>query len=394
MEALSCMFSKAGDLGIINGVKLPFDDPSISHLFYSDDAIILGEWDRDVIHNVVRILKCFHVCSGLQINFGKCNIFGLGVNLDEIEEMAFRVGCKAESFPFKYLGLTVGANMNRINNWRPVFDIFEKRLSMWKASLLSIGGRVTLFRSVLESLPSYFFSLYRAPVIVIEGFRKFLWEGSSSEKKLHWVAWDRVASPKKMGGLSLHNLKDINMALFSKRGWRLKTKRDNLWVHVVNVIHSGGSGWNSFPAKKAYGGVRCNIVFVLNKPVVGNIPLRNFFRGVVGNDESILFWLGPWLYDVPLKEKFPDLFRLEMVKNCSIRDRLDGEGLWLLRHDFESDPERSEWHTLDSVMGSVSRSNLTNRWKWMGSGSDVFSVAAVKRLIVSKKDYSSRYLLD
>ncbi|KAI3741088.1 hypothetical protein L1987_58755 [Smallanthus sonchifolius] len=201
IEALSCMIRKACSLGIVKGVSLPDDGPVVSHLFYADDAIILGEWSRDNILNVVRIMRCFYACSGLQINFGKSNLFGIGVHLGEVEEIAVLVGCKAESLPFKYLGLTVGANMNRIFNWRPVFDIFEKRLSLWKVSFLSIGGRVTLIRSVLESLPSYYFSLYRAPVKVVEDLesliRKFLWGGSSEEKKLHWVAWDRVASPKR-----------------------------------------------------------------------------------------------------------------------------------------------------------------------------------------------------
>ncbi|XP_021971359.1 uncharacterized protein LOC110866520 [Helianthus annuus] len=279
MEALSCMINKVCGLGIVRSVDLPEDGPSVSHLFYADDAIIIGDWSRDNIKNFIRILKCFHLCLGLYINFGKSNLFGVGMSFEDIEGMAAVVGCKAESFPCKYLGLTVGANMNRINNWRPVYDIFEKRLSLWKASCLSIGGRVTLIRSVLESLPTYYFSLYRAHVKVVEDLesliRRFLWGGSSMDKKLHWVAWDRVASPKKMGDLGLHRLNDVNTALLSKRGWRFKTEKDNLWVRVIKAIHSGGSDWDFLPTKKALGGVWHSIVSVLKKPIVGDVYLRN-----------------------------------------------------------------------------------------------------------------------
>ncbi|MFS7922512.1 hypothetical protein Hanom_Chr03g00250001 [Helianthus anomalus] len=121
--------------------------------------------------------------------------------------MAKEVGCKPDASPFKYLGVLVGANMNRINNWLPVYEVFQNRLAVWKSRLLSIGGRVTLIKSVLESLPSYYFFIYKAPKKVTDDLermiRKFLWGGSSEERKMHWVSWDRVTLSKKMGGGSV-----------------------------------------------------------------------------------------------------------------------------------------------------------------------------------------------
>ncbi|XP_022014674.1 uncharacterized protein LOC110914170 [Helianthus annuus] len=159
MEALSCMINKACDLRILKGVSLPNGGPTVSHLFYADDAIIMGEWSRGNLLNVVRILRCFHVCSGLKINLSKSYLFGVGLQPVEVEEMAELVGCKADAFPFKFLGLSVGANMNRISNWRPVFDVFEKRLSLWRASTLF--WRQSHLDSFSSGKPSYllFFSL-------------------------------------------------------------------------------------------------------------------------------------------------------------------------------------------------------------------------------------------
>ncbi|KAF5773617.1 putative RNA-directed DNA polymerase [Helianthus annuus] len=398
MEALSCMIRKACNLEIIKGVCLPNDGPVVSHLFYADDAVILGEWCRSNITNVVRILRCFHLCSGLKINLLKSNLYGVGIRPNEVNDMAGVIGCSADAFPFKFLGLNVGANMNRVENWRPVFDSLEKRLTLWKASLLSIGGRVTLIRSVLESLPNYYFSLYRAPAKVVKDLealiRKFLWGGSSEVKKVHWVAWDRVASPLDSGGLGLQRLSDVNVAFLSKWGWRYKNEQDSLWVKVVNAFHVGGSAWDFLPLKKSLGGVWNNIVSVFRRPVIGNLSLRKFFKGEVKSGNKILFWLDPWLDDVPLKEKFPNLFKLEMVKTCSVRDRLDGEGLWLWRHDPETSQELSEWQVLSAALGSVSLASGEDRWSWLGNGSKNFSVAAVKYLISSSRDYSSRYVMD
>ncbi|MFS7953393.1 putative RNA-directed DNA polymerase [Helianthus anomalus] len=222
MEVLSRLIDKAGEVGVFSGIKLPNDGPTLSHLFFADDALIVGDWDENNALNIIRILRCFHACSGLRINLGKSNLMGIGVNGSEVEVMADIVGCKPDSLPFKYLGLKVGANMNRVNNWRPVYDIFEARLALWKSALLSIGGRVTLIRAVLESLPTYYFSLYKAPMKVVKDLesiiKKFLWGGSSEVRKTHWVAWDRVTLSKKCGGLGISKLSSINKALLCKWG--------------------------------------------------------------------------------------------------------------------------------------------------------------------------------
>ncbi|KAF5759234.1 putative reverse transcriptase zinc-binding domain-containing protein [Helianthus annuus] len=198
-----------------------------------------------------------------------------------------------------------------------------------------------------------------------------------------------------MGGLGLHNLKEVNLALLTKWGWRFKTEKDNLWVKVVGAIHSGGSAWDFLPIRKSLGGgVWRNIVSLLNKPIVDNTPIRNFFRGIVGSGENILFWLDPWLFDIPLKDKYPDLFRLEMVKNCSVSDRISGDGLWLWKHDVDTDSEKKDWADLSSALGSVACSSRPDRWAWVGAGSESFSVAAVKKLIDGSKDFSSRYVME
>ncbi|KAJ0927402.1 putative RNA-directed DNA polymerase [Helianthus annuus] len=159
MEALSCMLVKARRAGAINGIRLPGDAPVLSNIFYADDAIIIGGWSYEEVIKMVIILRCFHLYSGLKINIAKLNLYGIGVTRLEIENMANIVGCKPDSPPFIYLGLMDGSNMNRINNWKPIFDIFDRRLAVWKSSLLSIGGRVTIIKSVLESLPNYYFSI-------------------------------------------------------------------------------------------------------------------------------------------------------------------------------------------------------------------------------------------
>ena len=79
-----------------------------------------------------------------------------------------------------------------------VLDVIKNRLAGWKAKHLSMGGRMILIKSVLENLPIYYLSLYKAPKAVLEKMeatmRRVLWAGCSVEKKINWVAWNIITT--------------------------------------------------------------------------------------------------------------------------------------------------------------------------------------------------------
>ncbi|XP_071687016.1 uncharacterized protein [Rutidosis leptorrhynchoides] len=106
----------------------------------------------------MKILLCFERASGLRINFQKSSIIGVGVKDQEVQNVAARFKCQMEKLPFTYLGITIGSNMKKSKDWKLVIEKFNSRLSEWKARAISFGGRLTLVKSVLNSLPLYFFS--------------------------------------------------------------------------------------------------------------------------------------------------------------------------------------------------------------------------------------------
>lgn len=152
MEALTSMMKQALDKGLFHGLKCGSDGPLLSHFLYADDAIFVGEWSILNALNICRILRCFYLVSGLRINLSKCRVFGTEVEKNGLAEV---LRCKVGDLPFIHLGLQVGKNMNGIKAWDPVVEIFRKRLSLWKAKQLSVGGRITVLKSVLNALPTY-----------------------------------------------------------------------------------------------------------------------------------------------------------------------------------------------------------------------------------------------
>lgn len=57
MEGLNQVLKSAREQNFILGITLPNNGPTVSHLFYADDAIFVGKWDNSSIKNLARILN-------------------------------------------------------------------------------------------------------------------------------------------------------------------------------------------------------------------------------------------------------------------------------------------------------------------------------------------------
>ena len=80
----------------------------------------------------------------MKINLTKSKLIPVG-RVEDLEELAFEVGCKVGVLPTTYLG--------RLDE---VEKRFHKRLAIWKRQYISKGGRPMLISSMLASLPIYF----------------------------------------------------------------------------------------------------------------------------------------------------------------------------------------------------------------------------------------------
>jgi hypothetical protein len=91
--------------------------------------------------------------------------------------------------------------------WDGVIERMEKRLASWKKIYLSKGGRLTLIKSTLSSLPTYFLSLFPLPAGIARQMellqRDFLWDGPGGDLEIHRVNWKRVSDPISSGGWAL-----------------------------------------------------------------------------------------------------------------------------------------------------------------------------------------------
>nr|GFC49358.1 RNA-directed DNA polymerase, eukaryota, reverse transcriptase zinc-binding domain protein [Tanacetum cinerariifolium] len=176
---------------------------AISHLFYADDAVFIGEWSDSNLDNIVKIVKCFFLASGLKINIQKSQVLDVGVPRNIVNQAASLIGCAIMQNPFR--------------------------------------GRLTLLKSVLGASPLYNMSIYKVPKGVLkemEAIRcKFFNGVDPVERKITWVSWDKVLASKKNDGHGVSSFHALNRALLLKWVWRFLSQDWSLWYRVIQALY-------------------------------------------------------------------------------------------------------------------------------------------------------------
>ena len=114
------------------------------------------------------------------------------------------LGCRIGSLLMTYLGMPLGASHKSPTIWNPILEKIERKLAGWKKLYLSKDGRLTLLKSTISSLPTYYLSLFTIPTRVANKIerlqRDFLW----GDSKTNLVGWDKVCAPLKNGRSEEH----------------------------------------------------------------------------------------------------------------------------------------------------------------------------------------------
>ena len=161
-KALVCLLNKANDLNLIEAVQIGKDKVRLKHLQFADDTLIFVPRNSVCITNYFRILDVFAVMSGLRLNYSKsCFITWNSSDHGWARDISRSIGCLHSKCPFTYLGFPLGDNMNRCSAWKSVLEKIHNKLSSLKAKILSRAGRLTLIKSVLNSLPVYYMSMFK-----------------------------------------------------------------------------------------------------------------------------------------------------------------------------------------------------------------------------------------
>ncbi|XP_058751681.1 uncharacterized protein LOC131624783 [Vicia villosa] len=233
--------------------------------------------------------------------------------------------------PFlSFLQWKVGEGAYKKKVWQEVIDNIKSRLSKWKGRNISIGGRVTLIGSVLNVIPIFTLSFYKAPSKILQAIRSllsnFLWCGNEKSKCIQWVKWENICKPKGKGGLGIRDVGEMNKYLLLKWKWRILKEDKAIWSNFLRLRYHN-------PKIK---------VLAASKDLINrddsrwwrDIVLNDYNEEALGDgftdritcdlkqDNNVLFWHSVWLVDQPLRVFFPLLFDHITNNLCTVKDIL------------------------------------------------------------------------
>ena len=319
MEVLSRMMQKTEEGGFIHGFQVGAalgNRLEVSHLLYADDTILFVDACPEQVTYLRRVLTCFEAVTGLRVNMNKSEMVPIG-EVTNLSYLADILSCRIGSLPMTYLGMPLGSSYKALEVWNPIIEKVERRLAGWKKLYLSKGGRLTLLKSTLSSLPTYFLSLFKIPVSVAKRIEQlqcnFLWGGVEDDFKMHLVSWSKVCKPIAHGGLGVRNLVAFNKALLGKWLWRFGVEESKFWRRVLAAKYGvTGRGWCTRPIRGSHG---CS----LWKGIMAHWDLFQRYIGFeVGKGNKVRFWHDNWCGDGLLKDKFPILFECSREREASI----------------------------------------------------------------------------
>nr|GEX79155.1 RNA-directed DNA polymerase, eukaryota, reverse transcriptase zinc-binding domain protein [Tanacetum cinerariifolium] len=177
----------------------------------------------------------------LKINIHKSKLMGISISHEEVNMTVNLIGCTTFTTPFNYLDVKVGAPSSKSYSWDEVLAKISAGLSKLKIKTLSIGGHLTLIKSVLTSLPLYHMSIYKVPMGVLnrmESIRRRFFNGADNNKrKISMIRWQKVLASKKKGGLGVSSFFALNQALLFKWIWRFISYGTSLWSCFIKAMY-------------------------------------------------------------------------------------------------------------------------------------------------------------
>ncbi|XP_012442051.2 uncharacterized protein LOC105767072 [Gossypium raimondii] len=266
MEALSRMLIESQGLNKLKGIRACKDGSRINHLFFADDALLFVRNKKSEVEEFTKILEAFERMSGQRVNLDKSMVyFSLKTNAAS-RAMIRGLKMKVVTHFDGYLGLPLPMGNRKSVAFKSILDRIANRTISWSKRLLSNGGKEIFIKSILQSIPTYAFSVFMVPKGILEEIQALAW------------------------GLGFRDLHRFNVALLGRQVWRLMSCRDTLCFEVLSakyfpegdVLHPKNIDKPSFTWKSI---------------VKAASELYDGFGWNVGNGNKIDLWKENWGFE-------------------------------------------------------------------------------------------------
>jgi hypothetical protein len=142
-------------------VKIWNNAPIISHLLFAYDFFLFFRASSTEALRMKKILSIYEVASGQAINLQKSEIF---CSKNYHKQSVLGTG--------KYLSLPSMIGRSKKATFNCIKHRVWKTINSWSSKCLSKAGREVLIKLILQSIPTYFMSLFTLPSSLCDEIEK------------------------------------------------------------------------------------------------------------------------------------------------------------------------------------------------------------------------------
>lgn len=239
-EGLSALLQDAEERGTISGVKICHGAPSVSHLFFADDSMLLLKANQQEAEALHEVLKLYEESSSQCINVEKSAVM-FSPNTDPVIKAHVKqsLAIHSENWNEKYLGLPVHVGRSRRKPFSYIKGNICGRVYGLQERLLAKETKKALVKTVAQAIPTYAMSCFDltktfcTEVNTLLG--RFWWSQQDKQNTLHWISWEKLSQPKALGGLGFRDMHSFNIAMLSRQGWRLLQNPGSLCAQLLKA---------------------------------------------------------------------------------------------------------------------------------------------------------------
>lgn len=221
VDRLTHLIKHLAEEGKWKGIKLSRRGPTLTHLFFADDLVLLAEASVDQMQEIRRCLDFFCKVSGQRVSLNKSEIFfSSNVPREDIESILEVAGMPRTLNLGRYLGVPSIHGRVTKSMFGPLLERINTRLEGWRANYLTLAGIIILAKSVLSTIPYFAMQSMLLPDGVCDAIdkriRSFIWGTTRNQRRCHLVSWETVVKTKDEGGLGIRSMREMNKAFLAK----------------------------------------------------------------------------------------------------------------------------------------------------------------------------------
>ncbi|XP_021759146.1 uncharacterized protein LOC110724055 [Chenopodium quinoa] len=247
------MLRKAEASSLFQGLRITRRAPSISHLFFADDALLFFRVNPDACSHLLEVVNRFCTMSGQMVNVQKSFVkFSSNTPNDYREFLSSALHMRAQDSIGTYLVLPVDLGRAKCHQFQPLVDKVSQKLSAFSSRHLSAAVKLVLINTVVIASLNHVLSVFKLPVTIADRINRLLarfWlkNGNSNRALLAKQMWRLIHHPQLLVSRIYrarypHLLNYKASSLPPRPSWGCRSLLDGARVHSHGVMWKMGFG--------------------------------------------------------------------------------------------------------------------------------------------------------